>query len=115
MQRLQSQSIGIEQGETLLFSDFQNGGKMWCGSGQREVRQRVTFSEAYLRAPNVMAHLTMWDLDKDANTRADVKAEAVERDAFDIVFRTWGDTRIARVRVGWMAIGETAGEDSWEL
>jgi len=115
MQRLHSQSIGIEQGETVLFSDFKTGGKMWTGSGEREVRQRVRFSESYRKAPNVMAHLTMWDLDKEANLRADVKAEAVDRDAFDIVFRTWGDTKIARVRVGWMAIGETASEDDWTV
>ena len=32
-------------------------------------------------------------------------ADAITERGFHIVFRTWGDTRVARVRVGWMAIG----------
>ena len=35
---------------------------------------------------------------------------------FEIVFRTWGDTRVARVRADWLALGEVADEDdAWEL
>ena len=115
MNRLATNAIGIEQGETLLFSDYQSGGKMWTGSGEREIRKRVQFSEQYRSAPSVMAHLTMWDLDNEANLRAAVKAESVDREAFDIVFRTWGDTKIARIRVGWMAIGETGFDDDWAV
>ena len=47
--------------------------------------------------------------------RADIGAEAVTEDGFDLVFRTWGDTRVARVRIGWMAIGELSDDDDWEL
>jgi hypothetical protein len=32
-----------------------------------------------------------------------------------IVFRTWGDTRVARVRADWLAIGEVRGEDDWQV
>jgi hypothetical protein len=31
------------------------------------------------------------------------------------VFRTWGDTRIARVRIAWMAIGELSEGDDWDV
>jgi hypothetical protein len=31
------------------------------------------------------------------------------------VFRTWGDSRVARIRADWMAIGEVSGEDDWEM
>ncbi len=33
----------------------------------------------------------------------------------EIVFRTWSDTRIARIRADWMAIGSTRGEDEWDV
>jgi hypothetical protein len=32
-----------------------------------------------------------------------------------IVFRTWGDTRVARVRADWLAIGALPHEDDWEI
>ena len=33
------------------------------------------------------------------------KAEGISPEGFEIVFRTWGDTKVARVRVAWQAIG----------
>ena len=40
MQKLGQNSIGVEQGESLLFSDYQHGGQMWTGAGDRERRAR---------------------------------------------------------------------------
>ena len=37
--------------------------------------------------------------------RADLTAENVSEKGFHLVFRTWGDTRVARVRADWLAIG----------
>ena len=53
----------------------------------------------------------------DATTviRADVSTETITEDGFDLVFRTWGDTRVARVRVSWTAIGEVADPEDWDL
>ena len=59
--------------------------------------------------------LSMWDMDGSPMLRADLKPENVATDRFDIVFRTWGDTKVARVRVSWMAIGELRQADDWEL
>jgi len=39
----------------------------------------------------------------------------VRIDGFDLVFRTWGDTKVARVRIGWIAIGPVKSDDDWEL
>jgi hypothetical protein len=47
--------------------------------------------------------------------RMDVQAEAVNAQGFAAVFRTWGDTRIARVRVGWQAIGAASHPDNWQV
>ena len=47
--------------------------------------------------------------------RADISAETVTEDGFDLVFRTWGDSRIARVRIGWIAMGELSDDDDWDV
>ncbi len=115
MKRLTSQMMGILQGNETLFEDFEDGGEMWTGSGQRERRKAVVFPEAFSEAPAVQCALSLWDVDNGANMRADIEAENVAAEGFDLVFRTWGDTRIARVRIGWIAIGPAPNEDDWEL
>jgi hypothetical protein len=115
MEKMSNNMIGVDQGESLLFSDFQHGGQMWTGSGDRERRQRVTFSENFNKRPVVHCSVSLWDVDSTANVRADVTAECVDDAGFDIVFRTWGDTRIARARIGWMAIGEIRDKDHWDV
>ena len=59
--------------------------------------------------------LSLWDIDSGANVRADLLADTVKPDSFEMVFRTWGDTRVARVRMSWMAIGEISDEDDWDV
>lgn len=108
-------SIGVQQGSHVLFSDFADGGPMWTGSGTRESRFVVTFPEAFASVPAVMVGLSMWDMDARTNARVDVSAEHVSRSGFHIVFRTWGDSRIARVRADWTAIGATRDEDDWDI
>lgn len=115
MRRLTSHVTGIDRGSMVLFSDFQDGGAMWTGQGPRELRRAVTFSEPFLAPPVVQVTLSMWDMDQKSNQRADISADAVTETGFDIVFRTWGDTRVARVRADWLAIGEVRGDDDWEV
>ena len=43
--------------------------------------------------------VSLWDMDAAAVIPADVTAEAVTKLGFDMVFRTWGDTRVARIRI----------------
>ena len=115
MKRLATQRIGIEQGDDVLFSDYEDGGEMWTAEGPRERRKPITFGDAFRSTPIVHCSLSMWDVDHAHNVRADVSAENISPLGFDLVFRTWGDTRVARVRVGWLAIGELANDDDWEL
>ena len=49
------------------------------------------------------------------NLRADLTAEHVSEKGFHLVFRTWGDTRIARIRADWTAIGPVRDEDDWDI
>ena len=39
----------------------------------------------------------------------------VNSEGFVIVFRTWADTRVARIRADWLAIGELSAEDDWNV
>jgi hypothetical protein len=41
MKHLSSHPIGMDQGTFELFSDFQDGGEMWTGSGPRKVSRAV--------------------------------------------------------------------------
>lgn len=115
MKRLRNHLIGIDQGNTVLFSDFENGGDMWTGCGPRDRRKHIAFSEPFRGIPVVQTGISMWDVDNETPLRADVVADAITLEGFDLVFRTWGDTRVARVRVSWMAIGELRQADEWDL
>jgi len=115
MKYLVNQTIGVEQGDDVLFSDYEDGGEMWTGTGARERRNAVTFKTPFKEPPSVHVSLSMWDMDSATNVRADVSAENVTAEGFDAVFRTWGDTRVARARIRWMAIGAVVHEDDWQL
>jgi len=115
MKRLSHHLIGAEQGSVILFSDFEDNGPMWTGEGPREARHAVAFSEAFRAPPMVHVGISMWDTGGDTNQRADLRAEKVTEKGFELVFRTWGDSRVARIRADWMALGEIASGDDWQL
>ena len=115
MKHLVNQTIGIAQGDDVLFSDYEDGGEMWTGQGSRERRHKLVFRTPFKAPPAVHVSLSMWDMDSATNVRADVGAENITDKGFDVVFRTWGDTRVARARIRWMAIGPVHHEDDWEL
>ena len=115
MRKIRQHQVGIDQGDVVLFSDFEHDGEMWTGEGPRMTRAHVGFSEPYAEPPSVKVSISMWDISHTANARADVQAEDVTTTGFAIVFRTWGDTRVARVRVGWQSIGPVRDEDDWDL
>lgn len=115
MKKLRSHTVGVDSDDIILFSDYEDGGEMWTGRGQRERRRRIRFSEKFKSAPTVQLSPSLWDLDATTIMRADFAAEAVTPSGFDLVFRTWGDTRIARMRIAWMAIGELSEIDDWDV
>ena len=115
MNRLRNHTVGVDQGDVVLFSDYEDGGEMWTGRGQRERRRHIKFSEDFRSVPNVQLSLSLWDVDAATVMRADLSSESVTKSGFDMVFRTWGDTRVARVRINWLAIGEMAESDDWDV
>lgn len=115
MQIIGAHQIGVQAGDLLLFSDFEDDGDMWKGEGPRLARRAVSFDRSFVQPPVVTVHMTMVDMSNDAFIRADLQAEAVTREGFEIVFRTWGDSRVARIRTGWQAIGAIQSDDLWQL
>lgn len=115
MKRFSPGRIGVDQGSCMLFSDFADGGEMWTGQGDRESRRSLQFSQVFRAPPVVHVSISMWDTDHQTNARADLTAENISPAGFDLVFKTWGDTRVARIRADWMAIGQVADDDDWEI
>lgn len=115
MKRLRSSFVGVDSGDVVLFSDFEDGGEMWTGRGSRERRRHIAFSEPFRSVPTVQLSLSLWDIDASTVLRADLVSEAVTETGFDMVFRTWGDTRVARIRISWTAIGELPDGEDWDL
>lgn len=115
MRRLRSSRIGVAQGTVALFEHFHDGGPMWEGEGPRVIRRHVSFETAFREAPAVHAGLVMWDTDGLRNQRADLSIEAIGVDGFDLVFRTWGDSRVARARAAWIAIGDLTDDEDWDV
>ena len=115
MKRISTGTLGIQQGSSLLFADFADGGPMWTAQGHRESRTSITFSDPFRHPPAVILGIALMDLDHTTNTRTEILAEQVTATGFEIVFRTWGDTRVARIRAEWTALGAVSDEDAWEL
>lgn len=115
MKRISPGAIGIQQGSRVLFSDYADGGVMWTGQGDRESRHVITFPEAFIDAPVVMVAISMWDTDHKHNARAELVAEKITETNFHLVFRTWGDTRVARIRADWTAMGAVRDDNDWDV
>ena len=115
MKRISSHLIGIDQNELMLFSDFENDGEMWVGDGPRERRVSVKFREKYQDEPSVHVTMSLLDIATGPSIRADVTAQDITETGFDVVFRTWADSKIARIRVSWLAIGALAHDEDWDL
>ena len=115
MKRWNSGQTGVDQGDVQLFADYVDDGPMWTGSGDREIRREVKFSGKFKSPPAVQVTLSLLDVDQSTNTRVEVVAEDITTKGFDLVFRTWSDTRIARARAAWLAIGDLRNSDDWDI
>jgi hypothetical protein len=59
MRKMENNVIGIDQGDVVLFSDFEHDGEMWTGDGSRNTRMTVAFSEKYIDRPVVYVSVSM--------------------------------------------------------
>lgn len=98
-----------------MFSDFEQGGEMWAGSGRRVATRAISFDEPFKEPPVIHAGISMWDTDGATNQRMDLEVADVSTAGFTLVFRTWDDSRVARLRASWLAIGPVPHDDDWEI
>lgn len=115
LRRIEHSAVGVANGSTEMFSAFESGGPMWTGQGPRVETRSVRFDEEFVEPPVVHVGLSMWDIACHANQRADIRAVNITRQGFDLQFRTWEDTRVARVRADWMAIGPLRHAEDWDI
>ena len=108
-------TVGIDSGEVVLFNDFKNDGPMWVGEGDREARILVSFANSFSTEPVVTVAVSLFDASNAANIRFEIQAENVTPKGFDIVFRTWSDSKFARARATWQAIGALSTEEVWDI
>lgn len=113
--RLRNPRTGIAQGDIEVFSEFDSGGSMWTGAGPRERRLTVAFDHPYRVPPAVQITASLMDMHQDTAHRSELVAENISETGFDVVFRTWSDSRVARVRAAWLAIGDLPFEDDWDV
>lgn len=114
MKRIYASTVGIDQGSELLFSDYETDGEMWTGSGDRSRSVGIVFSEPFNAPPTVHVALELADIDLSANQRTQITAENITNKGCDIVFRTWSDTKVARISASWLAIGGVDADDNWD-
>ncbi|WP_319824726.1 H-type lectin domain-containing protein [Thalassovita sp.] len=115
MMILNDSPLGIAQGNTDLFEEFTDGGDMWTGDGTRTRRTHVTFDQPFTAPPAVHCSLSLFDIDQSTNMRGDISVDNITESGFVIVFSTWGNTRIARARANWLAIGQAKDPDRWDV
>ena len=89
-----------------LFNHVDDNGPMWTGDGDREVRLKLRFTASFQRPPHITLGISGMDSSCRQNLRFSLAAETVMSESFVIVFKTWGDTKIARASVNWSAIGQ---------
>ncbi|MGO9443421.1 MAG: H-type lectin domain-containing protein [Thiobacillaceae bacterium] len=72
----------------------------------RTFRTHITFETPYANIPVVQVALTGFDIDNRYASRLEVSMESITPDGFDLLVGTWLDTRVYRVSVSWMALGQ---------
>ncbi len=114
MKKISGHLLGIDQGDIQIFADFETGGPMWVSEGSRERRAKVRFAEPFREPPIVHVSFSLLDMSTGPSIRADISSENVTRQGFDLMFRTWADSRVARINASWIAFGKIGDPDGWD-
>lgn len=96
--------------DTNSYTD--HNGQVWTtqpwnlnqGSGERHYEKFISFVPYYNKVPYVLASLSGFDADKNANQRIKVTVPKVYCDGFILDICTWADTQIYGATVNWISI-----------
>lgn len=67
----------------------------------------VSFNYPFTNMPLVHTGITGFDIGNNDTARISVRTEDISNDGFKIVVETWMHTRVYKVEVNWIAIGNT--------
>lgn len=100
--------VHVESGQVALFDHIEPEGPMWAGAGPRTVESSIRFGGAFAAPPGVHVSISSIDAAHEQNLRLRLEALDVSSEGFRLAVHTWGDTRIGRLSVSWLAIGSSA-------
>lgn len=98
-------TLRVCQGVAELVSFDEGQGPLWTEAGERSIKRFIAFDLPFSGTPVVHASLSLFDFHCESNQRLDLRVTAVDEHGFVVELKTWGDTRLARVNVAWMAVG----------
>ncbi len=75
------------------------------GEGLREFLWPITFEFPFGAPPVVQLSLSGFDLDQRDSSRISIAPANIGPQGFDLVIRTWENSRVYRVEASWIAIG----------
>ncbi|WEF22923.1 hypothetical protein [Paracoccus sp. S3-43] len=108
-------AIGLCQGASLLFSAFENHDPMWSGEGPRAIRQTGFFDEAFAAPPAVHARRSPRRRHVGHRPQRQPKGRYPGGQDHPVRLRhrfpDLGDTRVARIRAEWLALGALPHKD----
>ena len=81
------------------------GWNLATGGGVREFSWPIPFELPFGTPPVVQVALSGFDLDQRDSARISVAPTNLTAEGFDLVVRTWEDSRVYGVEASWIAIG----------
>ncbi|XP_056013366.1 uncharacterized protein LOC130046504 [Ostrea edulis] len=85
--------------ETGRFSKYNSPPPKW------PFAQRVVFKIPFQNAPTVTYGLYLLDVGSSSNTRVSSSTSSITKEGFQLVLRSWADTKLYGAGIMWMACG----------
>ncbi|NEP50549.1 MAG: hypothetical protein F6K65_17760 [Moorea sp. SIO3C2] len=101
IEEVASSQIKLESGEISVRE-----GNLSKGDGRRRISGEKKFNTNFTSEPVVYIALNDIDSDNDENLRLKVDVTDVNREGFQYVLETWGDTRVYSANASWFAYGK---------
>jgi len=74
--------------------------------GSRTYVSNILFDAPFSNVPIVHVGLSGFDIDQRDSARISVHAAAITSTGFDLRIQTWRNTRVYKVEVSWIALGQ---------
>ena len=93
----------------IVFDQFTQDWTLAQENASEEPRSFVSnilFDAPFSNVPIVHVGLSGFDIDQRDSARISVHAEAISPNGFDLRIQTWLNTRVYKVEVSWIALGQ---------